>query len=76
MPDILQVLRKPKVYEFNVPLAVYQDILWLEVPVKDVHVMELLDSQDDLGEVEAGIVLAQVNLVFYSEEELAARKVV
>ncbi len=45
----------------GVPLAVDEQVLWLEVPVDQLQVVEVLEGQDDLGGVEPRVGLAAAN---------------
>lgn len=42
----------------NVALLVDEKVLWLQVPVDEIERVQVLEGQDDLGGVEAGVGLA------------------
>ena len=44
----------------EVPLTVDEQVLWLEIPVYKVKVVEVLEGQDDLSRVEPGVGLARL----------------
>lgn len=48
-----------EVSEFDEALPVYDDILWFEVSIDDVPVVEVFESQQYLGGVEAGVVFTE-----------------
>lgn len=56
--DVLQLLGKPKVYQFDVPLSVDQNVFWFQIPINYIFRMQTFDSQYDLGQVKSGIVFA------------------
>ena len=51
---------------------VNQDILWLQVTIDDAVLVEVSESQHDLGRIEARSVLSESNLVAEMEEKLTA----
>ena len=63
-------LGEPEISNFDVPLFVQQDVLWLDVSIDDVLGMEILDGQEQLGRVEPGSVLAELSTAPQKIEEL------
>jgi hypothetical protein len=46
-------LRKAKVDELEEAVIPYHDVLWLEVSVTDIFIVQVLEDGDDLGSVKA-----------------------
>lgn len=57
---------KPEIREFDVSFSVYQDIVGLDVSVYVVHFVNALDSEDQFGHEEFGLILWKN--VFLDEE--------
>mmetsp|Transcript_22653 Transcript_22653/g.31604 ORF Transcript_22653/g.31604 Transcript_22653/m.31604 type:complete len:227 (-) Transcript_22653:253-933(-) len=72
---VLKKFSKTEVDQLDVPLGVDEKVLWLEVPVADVLVMQVLQGADDAGGVEDGHGLAEAafGLVIQKREELASQ---
>ena len=51
-------------------MAVEKNILWLQVPIDYVLIVKLLDSDEDLGQVESRILESQAELLIDLEKEL------
>ena len=51
------LLGETKVSEQHVTFMIHNNIVWLEVAVQDISVVEFLESKQDLLQVEFGFVL-------------------
>ena len=52
-------------------MSVEKNILWFQVPIDYVLIVKLLDSDEDLGQVESRILESQAELLIDLEKELA-----
>ena len=65
-------LAEAEICQFEMALRVEENILWLQVTIDDSVLVEVSESQHDLGCIEARSVLSESNLVAEMEEKLAA----
>lgn len=49
---LAEILRSTHINEFDVPIRAHHDVFWLEVPIRDVEIVKIFDSQDDLPDIE------------------------
>ena len=73
--QITQLFRKAKVYQFDVSPSIQKDILWLQISVNYVVLMELLNCNQDFGQVEPRVFQGQASLLFNLREELSSWQV-
>lgn len=73
--QITQLFRKAKVYQFDVSPPIQKDILWLQISVNYVILMELLNCNQDFGQVEPRVFQGQASLLFDLREKLSTRQV-
>mmetsp|Transcript_10300 Transcript_10300/g.23534 ORF Transcript_10300/g.23534 Transcript_10300/m.23534 type:complete len:208 (-) Transcript_10300:615-1238(-) len=66
----LVILAVTKVGEANVTFVVEEDVFGLEVPVDDVHLVKILERQDDFCCIESSPWLRKVLLSCYVREKL------
>ena len=52
--NIRNLLGKSKISNFEMPVSVQEQVLWLEIAVDDVHAVEIVQCQCDFGSVEFG----------------------
>mmetsp|Transcript_39863 Transcript_39863/g.124626 ORF Transcript_39863/g.124626 Transcript_39863/m.124626 type:complete len:220 (+) Transcript_39863:1976-2635(+) len=71
-----ELLGEAEIRQADVGRAVEQEVLRLEVAVQDVHGVQELERERDLGHVELGRLGEQQPLLAQVEEELAALQVV
>ena len=50
-------------------MATYQNVVWLDVPVDEAHLVHAVHSADQLGDVEPGR-----KIVFYGETKIGNSK--
>ena len=48
-----------EVCKFDMTLCVYQDVFWLQISVYHIQVVYVLHSQNNLGNIEAGLVFIE-----------------
>ena len=65
-------LGKPKIRELYVPIDIQQDVLWLEVTVDDLLVVEVVEPEGDFGEIEPGLAFCEPTEIVHVEEKLPA----
>ena len=58
------------------PLVVEQDVLRLQVPVDDLFVVQVLNGEEQLSNVEAGLMLRKGDFPSQMEAQVLARTVV
>ncbi len=71
-----ELAAQPEVGEHDVPLAVQQDVLQLDVAVDDAVLVQVLQREDDLPDVDAHLVLRELLALVQVREQLAAVHVV
>lgn len=52
--DIRDVLREAEIGDLDVPVRAEEDVFGLEIPVDDVLLVEVIESQGDFGSEELG----------------------
>lgn len=55
------------------PIDVNEDVLGLQVAIKYVLIVDVLEAQQDLAEVELGLSLREQSFILQEVEKLAAR---
>ena len=68
-----QLLGEAKVGELDIAGGVQQQILWLEVPVEDALVMQVLQRLDNAGRVEASLGVVEACPIAEDGPELATQ---
>ena len=51
------LFRKPEIGDLDVPVHIDQQVLWLQVPVDDALLVQVLEAVQDFQEVEFGLFL-------------------
>lgn len=76
-PTVFYFLRKPKIYEFEVPFGVDEDILGLQIAICDAFALvQKLQYEDDFGCIELRCGLVEASRSSQVAEDLTARTVV
>ena len=70
------LLDQAKVCEPEVSVRVDENVLRLEIPVDNVHSVQVLDGEDDLRAVHARVPLIELFHLLQAVEELPSRTVV
>ena len=68
-------LGEPKISEFEISIAIYQDIFWLQITIENMILMQILEGQQHVCRVELGGRLLESANSLKVKEELAARAV-
>jgi hypothetical protein len=64
--NIRDLLRKPEIGNLEVPVSVEQQVLRFEVTVNDVHAVEVVQGQSDLGSVKLRYWVGKALVLFVS----------
>lgn len=65
-------LAQAKISQLDVSLSVDEHILWLQISVQNVHLVEMLQSQQNIGSVKLGCILLKSANLTEIEEQLAS----
>ena len=76
--DIVQyaLLTQPKVRQLDMAILLNDDVIWLQVSEDDLSLVQVLDCQDNLGDVDFGEAFVDLALLLYELSEVAARAIV
>jgi hypothetical protein len=61
-----------EVRQLEVPIDVNENVLWLDISIDHIEVMEVLETQQELSEVKFGLWLGELLYVSEMEEHLSA----
>lgn len=70
---LLVLLTETEIGDPNMSINVKQDVLWLHVPVDNVVVMHVLQSQQNLAEIKASGIFIKRGVHVDVEEQLPTR---
>lgn len=69
------VFAKTKVREFDVPAGIQQHIIWLEITVDVLHLMDRIEGQQNLSGVKLSFLMSEDVLLHEQIHEVSSRQV-
>lgn len=58
--EMLLHLGKAEICHFDIATSIHQNILWLKVSIHETHVMQVLEGEQHLDSIEAGLLLIKL----------------
>lgn len=65
-----------KVSDLHMTVTIYQEILWFEISVRDVHLMQIIEGKNDFSSEEEGDIVSKPSFSPQQGEQLSATSIV